>query len=369
MHRTFTYQLEPNSLQSEALDSLLEQCRQLYNAALQQRIEAYHRQNISLTLYDQKKQLTELRQSDPEWKVGSCSLQVSALYRLDLAYKAFFRRVKAGHKPGFPRFKSKDRYSTFETTYSANDLRGDHFKVPNIGLVKVRLYRPLKGRPLNYKVTKGARGWRISITCDLGAAPAARPIHKTTGVDVGLTHFATLNDGTQFANPRFYRVSEAELARAQQSLSRKKRGSKSRQRAKLAVRRVCERTANRRLNFARHLAKELVVKFDGIAVEDLNVKGMASGWLSKSINDAAWSMFLHCLKNKAEEAGSTVVAVNPRGTSQECAACGAACVPKTLADRWHFCLDCGFSMDRDQNAAWNVLLRAGFALVPVAEVI
>lgn len=352
MIRTFRYPLRPNKAQTEALLDYLSHCQQLYNAALQQRKDAYRTQKKCLSLYDQYKELAQLRQGDYDFAHVPSDVLRSALQRLDRAFKAFFRRTKAGETPGFPRFKSRDRYKSFSLT-AVPVIDGTKVIIPKLGLVKFHRYRPLKGAPRDASVRLDSRGWWVCIQCDLGNAPIKCKPVSVAGVDVGLETFATLSTGEKIQNPRFLRKSEVLLAQHQQTLSHKQKGSNSRRRQQKVVARTYLHIRNQRLDFAWKLAKVLLSRFDAIAYEDLNIRGMVRSNLAKSINDAAWGLFIHCLICKAEEAGKWAVAVDPRGTSQRCSRCGKVC-KKTLADRVHLC-DCGPPLDRDHNAAINIL--------------
>jgi putative transposase len=355
MIRTFRYPLLPTKAQEATLDAWRLKCCELYNAALEQRREAWRKQRVSPSLYDQHKQLTELRQSDPAWSDMPAWVQRSALTRLDRAFKAFFRRVKSGGTPGFPRFRSRDRYDSFSVPCGdgISRLASNSVVLPKIGAVRLHKYRELRGTPLDVRVHRGARCWHVSFVCDLGEAPVKLPVRNAVGVDVGLTAFATLSNGEAIGNPRFYREGQAALTRRSQSLARKRRGSNSRKRAKSLVARAHEHVRNQRLDFARKFACALFSRFDMVAHEDLSISRMVHGHLAKSIHDAAWGVFLQCLSLKAENAGRHVIAVDPRGTSQRCSRCGEVC-PKTLSDREHRCR-CGLTLGRDHNAARNVL--------------
>jgi putative transposase len=359
--RAFSYPLHPTKAQETALERILVLCQRLYNGALEERIGAWRLAKETLSLYDQQVELTELRAQDPEYDQVSARILRSPLQRLDRAYKGFFRRVKRGEKPGFPRFKSRDRYNSF--SFPNPVLKGNFLTIPSFGPVKLRLYRPLRGIPKEAQVRKTAKGWTVSIVCDLGAAPPVSvDLTKSTGIDVGITTFGTLSDGSEIPNPRFFRESEAKLARRQQILQRKKRGSNSRRRAKNQVGRVHLSIRNQRLDHARKTAKSLFDRFDVVCHEDLNIRNMVRNThLSKSISDAAWGQFILCLAFKAEEAGKLSVGVNPRGTSQRCSGCGKVC-PKTLSDREHRCPSCGLVIGRDHNAAINIW-RLGLSLV------
>jgi putative transposase len=356
MIRTFNYPLRPTASQDLALEGVLLACQRLYNAALEQRRDAYRKQKKSVTKFDQMKDLTELRKHDSDYSQVAATVLRSPLFRLDRAFQGFFRRIKSGQKPGFPRFKSRDRYNSFSFPCQPGIkvIKGNLVRVPSFGDVKFHCYRPLRGVAKECHVRRTAKGWTLSVVCDLGAAPIkVSEVIATTGIDVGLTHFATLANGEQIENPRFYRKSEEILARRQQALATKRKGSKSRLRAKRLVGRAHEHIRNQRLDFLRKLAKSLVLRYDLIAYEDLNIRGMVKSNLAKSINDASWATFIACMSFKAEEAGKYIVPVNPRGTSQRCSGCDTV-VKKTLSQREHLCGACGLRLDRDHNAAINI---------------
>jgi putative transposase len=351
--RRFNYPLKPNSTQEKVLNNTLLLCQRLHNAALEQRISAYQRHKISLTAYDQHKDITELRADDSEYKNCSAIVLQNVINRLDKSFNAFFRRVKSKEKAGFPRFKSKGRYSSFD--FPNPSISKDRILIPKIGYVKFHRYRPLQGKVKQATVCRTSAGWTLSLVCDLGPAPAKTDtITTSTGIDVGLTSFATFSDGRQIANPRFYRQSEELLAKRQQVLARKKKGSNSRKRAKTLVFKAHQRIRNQRLDFVRKLAKETVRDYDLVAHEKLNIKRMVKAkTLAKSIHDASWNLFIQALANKAEEAGKHVIGVNPRYTSQKCSGCGKV-VKKALSERTHSCDSCGLVLDRDHNAALNI---------------
>lgn len=286
-------------------------------------------------------------------------IERSAINRVDRAFQSFFQRVKAGQAPGFPRFRSRDRYDTFDLGSNLPRIEGDRVHLPKLGPVRFHKYRELRGAVRHVSVSRTSRGWSISFTCDLGAAPPKAAVRSAVGVDVGLEAFATLSTGERVENPRYGREAQEVLARRQQSLARKRRGSNSRKEAKRLVARAHERIRNQRLDHARKLACILFSRFDLVAHEDLQVARMVRGNLAKSIYDAAWGQFLRALQSKAEGAGKWCVPVDPRGTSQSCAACGAV-ERKELSEREHRC-DCGFVAHRDHNAALNVLARGSRA--------
>jgi putative transposase len=364
MIRSFRYPLQPTREQEATLDGWLRACQQLYNAALEERRDAWRKQRVSVSRNDQYRELTELRAADPEWAAVPAWIARSALSRLERAFRAFFRRVKAGEKPGYPRFRSRDRYDSFDLGSSLPRVDGDRVSLPKLGPVRFRKYRELRGEVKVVTVRRTAGRWYICFACDLGPAPVKVPVRSVVGIDLGLEAFATLSTGERVDNPRFFRKGEAMLAHRQQSLARKKRGSTSRQRAKLLVQRAHAHIRNQRLDFARKLAVSLFGRFDLVAYEDLQIRRMVHGNLAKSIHDAAWGMAIHAFDSKAEGAGKWSVPVDPRGTSQRCASCGAV-VKKLLEEREHRC-PCGFVTHRDHNASLNIE-ALGLSAVPLTE--
>jgi putative transposase len=335
-------------------------CCELYNAALEERRDAWRKQRVSIDFVRQCAELTDIRRAYPEWAAIPAWVERSALFRINRSFKSFFRRVKTGGAPGFPRFRSLDRYNSFDLGSNVPRIDGDRVNVPKLGMVRFHKYRELKGEVLLVRIGRSTRGWYVSFVCDLGAVLAKMPVRCVVGIDVGLEVFATLSNGERVDNPRYGRDGSAVLARRQRSLAKKRRGSNSRVAAKRLVARAHDHIKNQRKDFARKLACVLFARFDFIAHEDLVISRMVHGRLAKSIHDAAWGQFLNALRDKAESAGRWCVPVDPRGTSQVCAACGAM-EKKELRQRQHVC-PCGFSAHRDHNAAINVLargLRAG----------
>jgi len=352
MMRTFRYRLHPSVSQERVLDQWRIQCCTLYNAALEQRITAYRQQGVSVTRYDQIVQLTELRHSDPCWSAAPVLVQRSALCRLDLAYAAFFRRCKNGERPGFPRFRSVRRYDSF--SIGCVKVKKGRVLVPKLGHVKLNLYRPIEGTIKNVSVRRDASGkWWVGIHCDLGPAPTKREIQSSVGIDLGLTTLATLSDGREIPNPRFGKQAADLLATRQRKLARKRKGSKNRDKARILVAKTQAHVANQRLDHARKEAKKLFAEFDEVSYEDLSLRGLCRGQFSKSMNDAAWGIFLRCCASKAEEAGKHHTPKDPRQTSQRCSRCGAI-AHLSLADRIYRCSSCGLVIGRDHNAAINV---------------
>ena len=355
MIRTYRYPLRQTKDQEAILDAWRVACQRLYNAALEERRDAWRKQRVSITRIDQQKELTQLRATDQEWAAIPAWVERSALARLEEAFRGFFRRVKSGQTPGFPRFRSRDRYDSFDFGSCVPRVENSRVNIPKLGMVKFHKYREMRGKVKLVRIGRSARGWYVSFVCDVGAAPEKVAVRSTVGIDVGLEAFATLSNGERVDNPRFGREAQEDLARRQRSLARKKRGSMSRGRATLLVARAYERIRNQRQDFARKLACDLFSRFDLIAHEDLAISRMVHGNLAKSIHDAAWGQFLGALQSKAENAGKWCVPVDPRGTSQTCPQCGTV-AKKELSEREHRC-DCGFSAHRDHAAALVILGR------------
>jgi len=371
MIRSYRYPLHPTKNQEATLTSWLLACGSLYNGALEEKKSSWAKLKKGVSCYEQYRSLTIIRSQDPEFGAIPATILRSALKRLERSFDGFFRRVKSGEAPGYPRFRSQKRYDSFSLMgcfYSGvivDKARGSsaQVKIPKLGLVKFNQYRPHKGEVKDILVKREADRWFVIFQCDLGAAPkVAADLTKSVGIDLGLTHFATLDSGETIENPRFFKAGQDLLARRQRALGRKRRGSASMRRAKILVQRAHAHIKNQRLDHARKLAKSLFDRFDVVCYEDLSIQDMISGPprdgkpklnLAKSISDASWSITIHCLKCKAEEAGKIAVGVDPRGTTQRCSGCGEI-VRKDLSMRIHDCPACGLIMDRDQNAGCNI---------------
>jgi putative transposase len=353
MIRTFRYPLRPTEAQKATMDVYLQRCCQLYNAYLEQRREAYRKQKISISRFDQQKELTELRANNVEFGSVPTTVLRSAIRRVDLAFQAFFRRVKTGEKPGYPRFRSARRYQSFGIG-KIPKIENSRIFIPLLGLVKFHEYRPLRGQPLDAWVLRDAYGkWYVYIPSDLGAAPEKRTPITHTGIDVGITHLATFSNGHTIENPRFFNQSANILSRRQQILAKKVRGSNSHRRQKHLVAKVHQHIRNQRLDFVRKVAKNLLSNYDLVTYEELDIPAMVQSNFGKTILDAGWGQFIHSLNCKAEEAGKWAVGVDPRGTTQRCSACNTN-VPKKLNVRLHECPSCHLILPRDHNAAINI---------------
>jgi putative transposase len=318
---------------------------------------------VSVTVTSQSAQLPKIKDVRPEYHDIHSQVLQDVLTRLDRAFQAFFRRVKNGEQPGYPRFQGANRYDSFTYKQFGNGATLDNgcLVLSKIGRIALRWSRPLEGTPKTVTVSREADGWYASFSC---ADVPIKPLPLTgeeTGIDLGLESFATLADGRQIASPRVFRIAERNLKRAQRRVSRRKHGSHRRRKAVKLLARAHQKVRRARADFHHKTALSLVQQYDTIYHEDVQTANMVKNHrLAKSIADAGWSQFLNILSFKAACAGRRVIAVNPAYTSQVCSGCGVL-VKKGLSVRWHTCPDCGTSLHRDHNAAKNIE-RAGQAL-------
>jgi putative transposase len=355
MLKMWKYRLFPTKKQVTKLNDTLDECRWLYNHLLEMRKTAYERDGLSLTCFQQQSTFPVLKQEHPSLAIVHSQVLQNVAVRIDLAFKAFFRRCKAGEKPGFPRFKGTDRYDSFTFPQSGFSLTHDgRVTLSKIGSVKMVYHRPLKGKMKTCTIHKSRTGkWYVcvSVECE---PQRLEPRDTQVGIDVGLTTFATLSTGEAIANPRFFRKEEKALAKVQRKHSKLTKGTPERKKHRQVVARVHERIRFRRDNFTHQESRQIVDRFGVICVEDLHVNRMVHHHcLAKSISDAAWSAFFSQLSAKAEEAGRRFIKVNPAYTSQDCSRCYHR-QKMPLSERTYHCPCCLLSIDRDLNAALNI---------------
>ncbi len=333
MIRTYEHKLYPNPSQAKTLERWLRTCCGIYNRALEQRIKAYKRRGESVTYNQQQGLLTEQRARIESLRLVPVGFERDALRRVDRGFAGFFRRLKAKKNPGFPRFRSWRRYTSLEYaavgTYAADGI----IRVPGLGKLKSRGRVVLSGKQKILRIVQRSTGWFAQVVIDDGQeAPAKITVRTSAGMDVGLNSFVVLSTGEKIGNPRFGKKSLRKLRGAQRRLARCQRHSNNRRKAVQHVARQHERVAAQRKDFAHQLSTSLVRRFDLIAFENLNIRGMVRNRsLARSIHDAAWGMFANFVTYKAECAGRHAVGVHAPGTSQECPWCGTI-KPKTLAE-------------------------------------
>lgn len=405
---TYRYKLKPTRAQYARLAKLCEGQRQLYNAALQERIESYKvaKRNASLkgrdkpiasrmengklipgdfttlrgapiSYMDQCKSLTEIRRADiPDVGDVPSNMGRWTLKRVDAAFNGLFQRMKAGKAAGFPRYRAKSRWRSFGfAEFSGITLKADKLRFKSVdGALRINLHRPIPdgAKIKSAQFTRYDRAWFVTLVVDITTTEWHANIGTSVGIDVGIENLATLSTGEVFANTRPRSQRERQLRLAQRALARCKRTSRRRQQVRRKLARIHERIGNARTTHLHQVSANVVRRFEVIAVEDLQLKNMtrsakgtlteagtnvaAKSGLNRSLLDAAPGRLVSMLRYKAERAGGELRMVDPRNTSQDCSFCGTK-VPKKLAARQHSC-SCGASLHRDHNAARNILARA-----------
>lgn len=358
-NKCFKYRIYPTKAQETLLNNCLEECRWLYNHTLATRKDAWEQEQRSVNWYQTKAAIPTLKMERPSLSNVHSQVLQDVTMRVDLAYKAFFRRIKAGEDPGYPRFKGEGRYNSITYPQYGNGakLEENRLVISKIGAVRVKLPRELCGKPKTVCIRRSSTGkWFATFSCEYVPSPLPEE-PKRIGIDVGTQTFATLSTGEKIDNPRFFRKEQKALAKAQRRLNKSKGQPKFRK----VVSRVHERIANKRSDFAHKLSRQLVNTYGVIVFEKLDIKGMMSqhtvvfgNKLNKSIADVAWHQFAQFVSYKAADAGRIFLQVDPRNTSKRCSRCSSI-VPKELGDRIHDCPHCGLVLDRDHNAAINIL--------------
>ena len=390
MRRSYKFRLRPTKKQEAALNACLEDTRQLYNAALEERREAWRMGHHQVTFYSQSTQLKKIRADDPErYDRWSFACERAAIRRLDRAFHAFFHRVKAGRKPGYPRFKGRGWWDSIEWPAMKGGARWDsvphpkatHVYLFGIGHVRVHQHRPVDGRVKTITAKREGDRWYVVLSCDDVPTKPLEPTGSAVGIDLGVASFATTSTGAHVPNPRHLAATAGRLATAQRDLARKECGSKRRKKTAAKVAMLHGKVRRQRLDHAHKTALALVRSHDLIVHEDLAITDMtkrskprsdgnggyqpnraaAKTGLNKSIQDAGWGIFLRILTAKAESAGRRVIAIDPRHTSQRCAQCRHTAAGNRATRAEFRCLACGHQANADVNAAINIL-RAGLAL-------
>ncbi|MFF2432608.1 RNA-guided endonuclease InsQ/TnpB family protein [Streptomyces mirabilis] len=390
MIRAYKFLLYPTMRQTQALGEMLRDHCSLYNGALEERRSAYRHASRTTVRYGrQSGQLKDIRAFDPErqgrWSFSS---QQATLRRLDKAFAAFFRRIKSGEAPGYPRFRGVRRFDTVDFPKDGDGCRWDstphdpqtRVRFQGVGHVKVKQHRPVAGKVKTVSVKREGRRWYVILTADQAPPEPLPATGAVVGIDLGIASFLTTSDGRHVDNPRHRRNAAKKLEAAQQALARSKRGSKRRRKAVERVATLHRKVRRQRLDHAHKTALGLVRDNDLIAHEDLKIRNMskapeprpngdgtyapngaaAKAGLNRSIADAGWGVFLAILAAKAEGAGREVIAVDPRNTSRTCPDCGHVAKENRPTQEKFHCQACGHTAHADVVGASNVL-RAGLA--------
>ncbi len=371
MRLTYKYRLFPTSAQRTSLERTLELCRFVYNETLARRKNTYEETGKSISLYDTNKLLIEWKADKPALIGVHSQVLQNVQERVDLAYQAFFRRVKAGEEePGFPRFKGYGNYDSFTFKQSGFKLIGDKITLSKIGDVAIKLHRPICAAVKTLTIQRDTVGnFYACFACAPSGHPEAVPLeptHQSVGIDLGLTTFAYFSNGKKIKRQRWMKKDAADIARLQRKKEKLAKGSLERKKVIHALDHAHQRVANRRRNFAHQESRKLVNEYQFIAFEKLDILDMQSSKdkrYTRGIADVAWGQFVQFTAYKAANAGRVVALVNPRGTTQMCSGCHAI-VPKGIEVRVHDCPHCGLKLNRDHNAALNILARGLASINP-----
>jgi putative transposase len=383
MKTSYQYKIKPNKQQAEKIDQTLEKLRYQYNYMLAQRFDWYEQNRCAVdrcplichlpelkeqpNYYSQKASLVQLKVDRPWYRDIHSQVLQEVPKKVELAFDKWLTGDVNGNKSGRPRFKGKGQYKTFTyTQFKRHHFVNNKITLSKIGEVKVIVHRPIPdGFTIKtVSITKKADGYYVTLSLDDKTVPAIKPNfnpNNIVGIDVGLIDFYVASDNTRIAAPKYLRKAEGKLKSAQRKVSRRKKGSNRRKKAIHKLSKQHKKVADTRIDFHFKTANNLLKKYDVIAVEKLNIKGLAKTRLAKSIHDAGWGQFISILSNKAENAGLRVIAVNPNGTSQECSNCGTKVI-KVLSERIHNCPNCKVSLCRDLNASINIKARGTHAL-------
>ncbi|WP_274559945.1 RNA-guided endonuclease InsQ/TnpB family protein [Streptomyces spiramyceticus] len=402
MHRAYRFLLRPTVRQAQALSEMLRDHCSLYNGALQERRDAYrHASKTSVKYGQQSAQLKEIRAFDPErqgrWSFSS---QQATLRRLDKAFQAFFRRVKAGEKPGYPRFRGVNWFDTVDFPKDGDGCRWDstphapvtRVRLQGVGHVRVHQHRTVKGRVKTVSVKREGRQWYVILACDDVPGEPLPATGAVTGIDMGVNHFLTTSEGAHVPNPRHGKRNAEALAESQRALKafpRRKRENRTakHRRAVEKVAKLHRKVRRQRTDHAHKTALAIVRDYDQIGHERLSIANMvrtpkpkpdpetpgaflpngaaSKSGLNRNILDAGWGVFLGILAHKAESAGRVLIPVDPRNTSRTCPKCGHVDAENRDGEKFQ-CTSCQHVDHADRVGAWNVALRAGLVLPDVA---
>ena len=362
MEKAYKFRIYPDKAQEELIQKTFGCTRYVYNHYLAMRKEKYESDKTTFNYYACSSDLTS-HKKDSEWlrEVDATALQ-SSLNDLDIAYQNFFRRLKNGEKPGYPKFKSKkDKHRSYKSKSCKSTIRllDGHIRIPKLGNVKCRVSKRVEGRIISATVSQNPSGkYFVSVLCtDVDVQPMDRT-GSMVGVDLGLKELAITSDNQHFANPKHFAKSQKKLAKLQRELSRNSKGGNNREKARIKVARLHDHIANQRLDSTHKMTRSLVRDYDLIAIETLMPKNMVKNHrLAKAISDAAWGEIVRQLEYKCNWYGKELVKVDRfYPSSQTCNSCGYKNTgTKNLAVREWDCPKCGVHHDRDVNAAKNIL--------------
>ena len=357
MRTAYKFRIYPNKHQEIILGITLETCRHLWNMALADRKNMWEQEGITRSYEDQASILTLERQNNPYLKGVLAQAEQDVLRRLNKAMDNFFRRVREGaRKKGYPRFKGYGRYTSFTYPQSGFKLNGTRLMLSKLpGTIRAFVHRQIEGKIKTCTLKRDGQGTWFIIFVTEQEDPGKLEPKTALGVDLGISHAITTSEGQTFDYPKYYIQAEKKNRAAEKSLHRKKLGSKNRKKAQIRLNRINKRVTNLRDEFQHQVSRRLVNSADLIVFEDLNISGMLKNHhLAKHIQDVSWGKLIRFTESKAERAGKSVVLVDPRNTSQRCSDCGQI-VLKDLSERVHRCPVCGLRLDRDHNAALNIL--------------
>lgn len=350
--KAIKYRIYPTKSQERLLNNNLEGCRLLYNKMLEQRKEGWENNKQSFSCYEQQKYFRHWLDKN-QFNIHS-QVQQNVAVRIDLAYKAFFRRLKNGEKPGYPRFKGYERYDSFTYPQTGWKVFEDKIHLTKIGKVKAVIHQKIDGNIKTCTVKKEGNDWYVIFSVELETKQYNSETEESIGIDVGLKSFAVYSDETIIDNPRFFKAEEKKIAKLQQR-KEKATGNRKKKIVK-AIQKRHKKVKNKRKDFCHKLSRNIVNKYKTICVEDLDINQMKeeNKYISKSVHDASWRLFMDLLSYKAEDAGRIFTKVNPAYTTQDCSECGYR-LKKKLSDRVHNCPNCELVIDRDLNASKNIL--------------
>jgi putative transposase len=394
--KTYKYRLYGNPGTLDKLQWVLDRARELYNAGLQERRDAYEiavkrhpnyydeeaRKQLArehaIGYYEQKRELVDIKEVRPEYQEIASHVLQDVILRLKKAYEHFFQRVQNGEQPGYPRYQGRNRYDSFTYPDGAGwKLEGKKLHLSKIGTVKIKLHREIQGQIKTVTIKREHEQWYVCFSCEVEPVKQTPYTDEAIGVDLGLYHFAALSTGDLIESPRYYRASEEKIARLQQQIARKRKGSHRQKKAYERLRKAHRKVRHQRQDFLHQWSHRLVKTYELIAFEDLTPSNMSKkpqtrqdeatgtylpngasqkAGLNKSIRDAGWSTFVTMCQSKAACAGVVqVIKADPYKTSQVCSACHKEGPHKDLSERVHTCENCGLVLDRDVNAAINIL--------------